>query len=269
MRKVLLFIISMALLLASCSTRLKWSHLTEQAYGLRVVPEKKAYANISNHDILDQHVKRGEEIFAKTAKMLPAFVGDGLSCSNCHLKEGRTPFGLSLVGVVNRYPRYTKRDRRIINLRQRIEECFERSEQGHDIPMDGKAMNDLLAYLKFISKNTPPGTIAYGYGLIPLKPNISPNLKNGRKLYFEKCALCHGKNEEVSQTVPPLWGNASFPWGAGMSKLPKLTRFIYANMPYGSGFSLTLEEAQDVAAFILSHPRPIFKMRRNKNGKQD
>jgi cytochrome c len=47
------------------------------------------------------------------------------------------------------------------------------------------------------------------------------NYLRGKKLFEQKCAMCHGKNGEGNRMFPPLWGKNSYNAGAGMSKLNK------------------------------------------------
>src|SRR5258707_11544297 len=59
--------------------------------------------------------------------------------------------------------------------------------------------------------------------------------------------------------VPPLWGNDSFNDGAGMARLITAANFIHFNMPHGTDYlnpQLTPEDAWDVAAYMVSQPRP-------------
>ncbi len=59
--------------------------------------------------------------------------------------------------------------------------------------------------------------------------------------------------------VPPLWGARSFNDGAGMNRLTVAANFIHANMPNGTDWhdpALSVEDAWDVAAFLISRPRP-------------
>ena len=55
---------------------------------------------------------------------------------------------------------------------------------------------------------------------------------------------------------PPLWGDHSFNWGAGMGDIQNAAGFIKANMPLGQGGTLTDSQAWDVAMFMDSHERP-------------
>ena len=61
---------------------------------------------------------------------------------------------------------------------------------------------------------------------------------------------------------PPLWGKASYNWGAGMHKVDVAAGYIKYNMPLGladpvktQGY-LSDQEAWDAAAFMNAHPRP-------------
>ena len=59
--------------------------------------------------------------------------------------------------------------------------------------------------------------------------------------------------------IPPLWGSDSFNDGAGMARLITAANFIHFNMPHGADYlhpQLTVEQAWDVAAYVISQPRP-------------
>jgi thiosulfate dehydrogenase len=59
--------------------------------------------------------------------------------------------------------------------------------------------------------------------------------------------------------VPPLWGSDSFNDGAGMARLITAANFVHFNMPHGTDYlnpQLTVEQAWDVAAYMISQPRP-------------
>ena len=55
---------------------------------------------------------------------------------------------------------------------------------------------------------------------------------------------------------PPVWGDNSYNWGAGISRLFTLAGFIKHNMPLGQPNSLTDQQAWDLAQFIDSQERP-------------
>ncbi|HEV2321443.1 MAG TPA: c-type cytochrome, partial [Gammaproteobacteria bacterium] len=99
-----------------------------------------------------------------------------------------------------------------------------------------------------------------GYPKLPPPPQ-SADRTRGATVYAENCAMCHGddgagRSARGEQVFPPLWGPRSFNWGAGMTTLGLAAAFIQANMPYGAGRQLNLQDAWDVAAFVDSRPRP-------------
>ncbi|HMB52632.1 MAG TPA: hypothetical protein VKU40_04910 [Thermoanaerobaculia bacterium] len=55
---------------------------------------------------------------------------------------------------------------------------------------------------------------------------------------------------------PAVVGPDSYNAAAGMGQVPKLAAFLHANMPYGYGGSLTVEEAWDLACWVDAQPRP-------------
>src|SRR5690625_1173705 len=55
---------------------------------------------------------------------------------------------------------------------------------------------------------------------------------------------------------PPVWGDGSYNWGAGMSRIPMLAAFVKRNMPLGQPGTLSDQESWDVAQYVNSHERP-------------
>ena len=58
--------------------------------------------------------------------------------------------------------------------------------------------------------------------------------------------------------IPPLWGPRSYNDGAGLARVYTLAGFIRHAMPAGAPGTLNDEEAQQLAVFINSQPRPTF-----------
>ena len=79
---------------------------------------------------------------------------------------------------------------------------------------------------------------------------------------MERCTTCHGTDGQgvaVGDKKPgPLWGPDSWNDGAGAARIYTLAGIIRYAMPYLDPGSLTDEEAQHVAAFINSKPRPSY-----------
>ena len=68
-----------------------------------------------------------------------------------------------------------------------------------------------------------------------------------------------GQGVAVGDKKPgPLWGPDSWNDGAGAARVYTLAGIVRYAMPYLNPGSLTDEEAQEVAAFINSKPRPAF-----------
>ena len=189
------------------------------------------------------------------------YVGNTIDCNNCHFNAGNTlggkNRGISLVGVTAVYPRYSKRDKKEITLRERINNCFKRSLNGRPPSDNSLEMESLIAYLAWISHEVKDAPKLPWLGLDDVPSKHQPNPQKGEKVYVQHCCICHGKEGEGSSSVPPLWGSNSFNDGAGMNTLPKLASFVWQNMPYGQPV-LTPEEALDVASYIISRPRPHF-----------
>ena len=83
------------------------------------------------------------------------------------------------------------------------------------------------------------------------------------------CAACHNTDgsgirrslptTDLGYMMPPLWGSDSFNDGAGMARLITAANFVHSNMPHGTDYlhpTLTVDEAWDVAAYVLAQPRP-------------
>jgi thiosulfate dehydrogenase len=115
------------------------------------------------------------------------------------------------------------------------------------LPEDGREMRDILAYLESMrSAARPP----------PVEPvRLSGDPGHGRQVYGASCARCHGANGE-GLVAPAVWGAESYSVGAGLARQTMLASFVRANMPYDSAGVLSAQDAADVAAYVLSQPRP-------------
>lgn len=209
-------------------------------------------------------ILQGYHIMLETKKHVPEYAGDKISCTNCHFGGGDTTggenSGISLAGVAAKYPKFNGRSGEVIDLPTRINSCFERSLNGKPLPLDSKEMLAIVTYLHWISKGIPIyGDIPW-LGLPELISEHHANAEDGKNVYQIYCASCHGGNGngEIENRIPPLWGENSFNDGAGMNDLRTLASFIYWNMPFNNR-ELTVEQALDVAAFIIKQPRPKFK----------
>ena len=210
-------------------------------------------------DPLGDSIRLGLHIFDDTPKYAPLYVGNALSCSNCHLRSGTLAGAAPMVGLPELFPMYRDREKRVVTLEDRIQECFLRSENGRPLPYDGPEMAGLLSYMQWLSQNQVTGKSFWGRGFIAL-PKLKGNQVSGKHIYAQQCARCHGSDGAGADSkAPPLWGSGAYSTGAGMYQIGEMAAFVQPNMPFGRPGALTPQEAYDVAAFVESKPHPLFK----------
>jgi thiosulfate dehydrogenase len=208
---------------------------------------------------LGRAIRRGRALLAHTRDSLPRYAGSALRCFSCHLQEGAQVASLPLVGVYSRFPQYRSRNGLVNLLEDRINDCFERSLNGKALPRDGRDMRDIVAWLAWISRGiAPPGELP-GTGSVRFAPPAEAgDTARGREAFAQACARCHGPDGQGTALAPPLWGPRSFNIGAGMARLRTAATFIRYNMPNDRAVALTDRQAYDVAAYLVSRPRPDF-----------
>lgn len=209
-------------------------------------------------------IKLGRSLIANTKKLLPANVGNGLNCGNCHLGGGTVALAGPYVGLWGVFPEYRDREGRINSLQERVNDCFRHSMNGVALAMDSDEMNAILMYIQWLSTGVPVGTPVAGRGMGTVDTSLKPDPARGLQIYAAKCASCHGAegggtpNPAGGYVFPPVWGDASYNIGAGMAHTYTAAAFIKHNMPLGQGGSLRDQEAVDVAEFVSHQPRPAY-----------
>jgi thiosulfate dehydrogenase len=209
-------------------------------------------------DARGEEIRHGMQLVRATRKHLPEHVGNALSCTSCHLEAGRKPKAAPFVGVYAAFPQYRARSARVDTLEDRINDCFQRSLNGKPLSKDSRDMRAMVTYMAWLSEGVPVGEQPEGKGIPRITSSRKPDPEAGKRLYAASCAACHGQNGEGMGAFPPLWGPQSFNIAAGMARLNTAAAFIKWNMPLGKGGSLSNEEAYDLAAHLLSHPRPDY-----------
>jgi thiosulfate dehydrogenase len=204
---------------------------------------------------LGASIRRGRAILVATHDSLPGHVGNRLACTNCHRDAGTSAASSPWVGVFASFPQYNARAGRVIRIENRVNECLRRSLNGVPLSMDSRDMNDIVAYMSFVSSGVPVGTHAPWLGFRRLKPRPA-DARAGREVFATQCVRCHGAAGEGTGVAPPVWGPESFAIGAGMARINTAAAFIRWNMPNDLPGSLGDQQAYDVAAFLLSHRRP-------------
>lgn len=214
------------------------------------------------NDSLSSAIRRGLALVTATAESLPAFVGSNLNCTSCHLDEGRRGTSAPLTGVFARYPRYIDRTGAVVSMQDRINYCMTRSLAGTILPNESREMQDMLAYLAFLSRGVPIGAHLSVEGM-PAMPKDNGDTARGAAVYRGACARCHGDEGGGMAKVPALWGAKSYSVGASMARQERAASFIRHNMPFDKPGTLTDREAYDVAAYITAKPRPDLPHKAN------
>ena len=240
---------------------------------------------------LGEIIKLGEDIMlhTDTHPLTKDLVGNKLKCSSCHLKGPDSKPGTAdgigtFIGSATAFPAYSKRERSVQTLQDRIDNCFMRSMNGKRPIIDSKASIAMAAYITWLSTGMPiemnskmpcgpKNANRWINGIKKFakiqKKATHKNYINGKKIYKAKCASCHGKSGEGIGSFPPLWGKdkdgkwLAYNTGAGMSKLNKGAAWVQSNMPLGQGGSLSDQEAADVMLYVDAQPRADFDL---KNG---
>lgn len=214
------------------------------------------------NDSLGASIRRGEALVLHTTDSLPDFAPGNISCGNCHLQGGRNPDAAPMAGSHARYPKYLDRTGAVVGLADRVNYCFTRSLAGSKLPVDSREMQDILAYIAWLSRGVTlgEGEKLPGAAGIPSIPALAADRERGKQVYTTKCASCHQPDGAGTPTmnpaIPALWGPRSYSVGASMARQSKAAAFIWHNMPLGMGKTLTHQEAHDVAAFVNSQARP-------------
>ena len=217
-----------------------------------------------------EQIRLGYEIVVHTQQFAAPYVGNRLTCANCHLDAGLDPNSSSFVGLSRAYPEYHARTGRVVTLADRINECFERNLNGKAIPQDSHKLQAVVAYIEWLSKDVPSGSRMAWRGIPRIQAPKPPDATNGAKVFTSRCAFCHGADGQGTMAAPAVWGPQSYNIGAEMARIPVAASFIKSNMPRTRGWALSDQDAYDVATYLNSQPRPDFPDKGNdwpKGGK--
>jgi thiosulfate dehydrogenase len=246
---------------------------------------------------LSTDIKWGFRIFTNTPTEAPHLAPSRVSCSNCHLNAGQRERSLPLVSVAGMFPEYNRRSGRLYSLGDRIVDCFLRSENAtgalarnnaEHIVITGEADPEtpenlverkvlpsttskevlaVSAYLTWLARGSEVGRNPPWRGQNTIAPDklipvaeLDP--RKGEAIFMERCTSCHGVDGQGvaigDKKAGPLWGPDSWNDGAGAARVYTLAGIVRYAMPYLDPGSLTDEDAQHVAAFITSKPRPVY-----------
>lgn len=217
------------------------------------------------HPKLKETIRRGHDLFINTQQLRGKNVFNDMNCASCHMGEGRMPFSSPVWPAAVVLPDFRPKNGHVNTLEERIAGCFTYSMNGEPPAYGSDDMAALAAYHQWLAKGVPiyqPGNTMYGRGFPRLpEPELKPDAARGQQLYEAKCAICHsadgsGRKQQDDVVFPPLWGDASYNWGAGIARLFTLASFVKHNMPLGQPNTLTDQQAWDLAQYINSQERP-------------
>jgi thiosulfate dehydrogenase len=144
------------------------------------------------------------------------------------------------------------------------------SNEASPADMPTPASKEVLAvsaYIVWLSRGYAVGQNPAWRGRNTLAPNtLIPvarlDVARGQTVYLERCQSCHGADGQGVQIgdkkAGPLWGRDSWNDGAGAARVYTLAGIIRYSMPYLDPGSLSDEDAQHVAAYVNSQPRPAY-----------
>lgn len=222
-------------------------------------------------------IRYGRNLIVRTAyyfgpKGSVAHSSNGMNCQNCHLEAGTKPWGNNFGAVAANYPKFRSRSGTVEGIVKRVNDCFERSLNGHAIDSTGKEMKAIIAYLQWLGNDIPKGITPKGSGIKIPPPLIrAADPLKGKTIFLQTCARCHGQQGEgqmqpdgIAYQYPPLWGVHSYNTGAGLYRLSTFAGFVQNNMPNPTNYhhpALNNTDAWDVAAFVNSQPRPVMQVK--------
>lgn len=142
-----------------------------------------------------------------------------------------------------------------MTLADRINLCLVRNLGGPPLATGSPRLAAIETYLRWLSAGIPAYHRPSWLGVSPVLEAMPASTGDGELVFRTTCAPCHGSDGGGTDIAPPLWGPRSFSDASGLAREPVLAGFVRANMPRQNPL-LDGQEAADVAAYLLSRPRP-------------
>jgi len=230
---------------------------------VHVPPTMEDLETADLHPELKRTIRRGYDLFMNTQQLRGKNVFNDMNCKSCHMGEGRLPFAAPVWRAVIAMPDFRGKNQHVNNLEERIAGCFAFSMNGKPPAYGSDDMIALTSYHQWLAKGLPvfERSDFYGRGYPIENAPEKPSYERGKKRYMEKCAICHsedgsGLRVEGKPHFPAVWGDLSYNWGAGISRIRTLAGFIRNNMPLGQPMTMSVQESWDIAEYIDSQERP-------------
>ena len=162
------------------------------------------------------------------------FVGNQLSCANCHLDSGRRADSAPMWAAWLAYPKYRSKNKKINTMEDRINGCFSYSMNAQDSASGGPppaghdVYKDIQSYMHWLATGAPTNSEVEGAGYLSLEDTeLGYDPSRGAQVYAANCATCHGKGAEDHSFTMPNPGILALP---GPDK-PDEFAPIYEKMP--------------------------------------
>ncbi|MFC6632857.1 c-type cytochrome [Microbulbifer taiwanensis] len=127
-------------------------------------------------------VRLGYRLFVNSQLLRDRYVGNDLSCVNCHMDAGRRANSAPLWAAYFAYPAYRKKNDKVNSFAERLQGCFTYSTNGEGPPVGGAEAIALSAYAYWLGM----GGLMDFYELDGSVPAISDEelVKGGRREDF-------------------------------------------------------------------------------------
>lgn len=106
-------------------------------------------------------IRLGEQVFTDTGRYAAKWVGNDLSCANCHLDAGRKPGSAPMWAAFIHYPAFRRKTGQVDTLASRLQGCFMFSAAG------GRQGDDRAADLCLLPREGRAGGHAGGGHRLP------------------------------------------------------------------------------------------------------
>jgi sulfur-oxidizing protein SoxA len=185
-------------------------------------------------------VQGGEAIWNKPAG------ASNRSCASCHGEASR-----SMHGVSARYPAFDAKQKRVVDLRQRIDQCRVEHQQAAPFATESEEQLSIESFVAMQSRGLAVAP--------PNDPRLKPALERGEHLFMQRigqldlsCAQCHDDHagqrlggSTIPQAHPTGYPIYRLEW-QGMGSLQRRLRSCMAGVraesfPYGAQELVELE----------------------------
>ena len=209
---------------------------------------------------LGDSIKLGRDIVMNTQQTMPGYVRAKLECASCHVEGGTVAKGGSFIGTASYFPQCNPRANRVITLQDRLAECF---PLQHERPAAGYASKEMVAMVCVhrvaFARNAAALDPARANRFIEPLPSARRTSRAARRSTRSKCATAIRPAAPASPVRFRRCGARVVQhrrrYGAHRSDdRVRVATICRKNAPG----SLSLQDAYDVSAYVLSHDRPAF-----------